>query len=75
MALNLGGGRQGHMALKMTAKEYRSQTGFALVPPHNPGNYPQIMGKDQEQSLGTEKFRKNQMLFQKYTAVDGSLKK
>ena len=28
----------------------------------------------QEQALGTEKFRKNQALFRKYTAVDGALK-
>ena len=43
--------------------------------PHNPGNYPQSIGSAQEQSLGTEKFRQNQALFRKYTAVDGALKK
>ena len=51
------------------------QTGFAFVPPHNPGDYLQIMGSAQEQALGTEKFQQNQALFRKYTAVDGFLKK
>ena len=51
------------------------QTGFAFVLPHNPGEYPQIMGSSQEQALGTEKFRQNQALFQKYTAMDRELKK
>ena len=51
------------------------QTGFALVPPHSPGDYPQIMGSTQEQALKTEKLRQNQALFRKYTAVDGALKK
>ena len=32
------------------------------------------MGSAQEQALGTEKFRQNQVLFRKYTAVDGFLK-
>ena len=41
----------------MTAEEYKAQTGFAFVTPHNPGDYPQIMGSAQEQALGTEKFR------------------
>ena len=51
------------------------QTGFASVPPHNPGDYPQSMGSDQEQAHGTENFGQNQALFCKYTAMDGSLKK
>ena len=51
------------------------QTGFAFLPPHTPGNYPQSMGRSQEQTLRTEKFRQNQLLFQKYTTVDGALKK
>ena len=59
----------------MTAEEYTEQTGFAFLPPHNPGNYPKSMGSAQEQALGTENFRQNQALFQKYTAVDGALKK
>ena len=41
---------------------------------HNPGDYPQSMGKSQEQALGTENFRQNQALFRKNTAVDGALK-
>ena len=73
--LNIGGGQYGHLALTMTAEEYRAQTGFAFVPPHNPCNYPQRMGNTQEQALGTEKFRQNQVLFRKYTAVYRDLKK
>ena len=33
------------------------------------------MGSAQEQALITEKFRQNQALFRKYTAVDGASKK
>ena len=33
------------------------------------------MGNAQEQALGTEKFRQNQALFRKYTAVDRAFKK
>ena len=40
---NLRGGRHGHLTLVMTSKEYRTHTGFAFVPPHNPGDYPQSM--------------------------------
>ena len=50
------------------------QTGFEFVSLHNPGNYPQSMGRSQEQALGTEKFWQNQELFRKYAAVDGALK-
>ena len=53
---NLGGGRHGHLAPKMTTKEYMEQTGFAFVPPHNPCDYPQSIGSAQEQALGTENF-------------------
>ena len=74
VASNLGGGRHGHLALTMKAKYYRSQTLFAFFLPHNPDDYPQIMGNTQEQALGTENFRQNQALFRKYTAVDGALK-
>ena len=35
---NLKGGWHRHLALTMTAKEYRKQTGFAFVLPYNPGN-------------------------------------
>ena len=59
----------------MMAEEYMEQIVFAFVPPHNTGDYPQIMGSAQEQALGTEKFRQNQALFQKYTAVVGAFKK
>ena len=75
VASNLGGDRHGHLALTMTAEEYTEKTGFAFVPPYNPGDYPQSMGSAQEQALGTEKFRQNQALFQKKNAVDGALKK
>ena len=42
--------------------------------PHNHGDYPQIMRNPQEKALLTEKFRKNQALFRKYTAVYKALK-
>ena len=74
VASNLGGDRHGHLALTMTATEYRAHTGLVFLPPHNPGNYPQSMGNSQEQALGTEKFQQNQALFRKYTAMDGALK-
>ena len=61
--------------MTMTAEEYKAQTVFVFVPSHNPGDYPQIMGRSQEQALGTEKFQQNQVLFRKYTDVDGALKK
>ena len=59
MVLNLGGGRHIHLALTMTDDEYRVQTGFAFVPPHNSGKYPQSMGSAQEQALRTKTFRQN----------------
>ena len=49
VALNLGGGRHGHLALTRTAYKYREQTGFTFVPP--------IMVNAQEQALGTENSR------------------
>ena len=70
--LNLGRGRHGHLAMKIG--EYMDKTGFVFVPPHNLGNYPQSMGSAQEQALVNEKFRNNQAMFRKYTAVDGALK-
>ena len=54
-------------------EEYMEQRGFNFVPPQNPGDYPQSTGSAQEQALGTEKFRQNQALFRKYTAVGGAL--
>ena len=59
----------------MTAEEYMEQTRFEFMPPNNPGNYPQRMESAQEQALGTGKFQQNQVLFCKYTFVDGYLKK
>ena len=75
MASNLAGGRHGHLALTMTAVEYRALIVFVFVLPQNLGDYPQSMGSYQEQALGTEKFRQNQALFRKYTPVDRALKK
>ena len=74
VASNLGGGRYRHLALTITAAEYVEQAGFAFVPLHNPGNYPQSMDSSQEQALATEKFRQNQVPLRKYTAVDWALK-
>ena len=48
--------------------------GLEFVPPHNPSNYLPTIGNTQDQALGTEKFRQNQALFRKYTAIDGDLK-
>ena len=59
----------------MMDEEYMEQTGFDFVPPQNTSNYPQSTGSAQEQALGTEKFRQNQAMFRKYTAVEKSLKK
>ena len=75
VASNLGGGRHGKLTLTMTDKDYMEQIGFAFLPPQNSCNFPQSMGSAQEQALGTEKFRQNQALFRKYTAVDVALKK
>ena len=75
VSLNLKGGRHEHLALTTTHEDYASQTGFAFVPLHNPGDYPPTTGNAQYQALGTEKFRQNHALFRKYTAVDGALKK
>ena len=58
----------------MKSKYYNTKTGFAFVPPHNPGNYPQSMGNSQEQAPGTEIIRQNQALFRKYTAVSVAFK-
>ena len=37
MASNLGGGRHGHLELKMNVKDYLAQIGHPFVPTHNPG--------------------------------------
>ena len=74
VASNLGGGHHRHLALIMTREDYTSQMVFPFVLPHNPGNYPPTAGNSQDQALGTEKFRQNQAMFCKYTAVDGDLK-
>ena len=65
----------GVCVLKPWRSEYAAQTSFTFVLPHNPEDYPPTMGKAQDQALRTQKFRQNQPLFQKYTAVDGALKK
>ena len=72
---NLGGGRHRYLTLPITSEDYKSQTGFSFVLPHNPGNYPPTIGNSQDQTLGTENFQQNQALFQKYTAADRALKK
>ena len=74
MASKLGGGGHGQLVLTTTDEEYMSQKRYAFVPPHNPGNYPPTMGTTQEQAIEIERFRKNQALFRRYTAVDESLK-
>ena len=74
MASNLKRGRHRQLALTMTAEENKIQTGFAFVPSHNPRNHLQSIGNSKEQALRTEKFRQNQALFRKYTAVDGTFK-
>ena len=63
VALNLRGGRHGHLALTMTAEEYRAYMLFSFVPLRNSGEYPHSMGNSQEQVLGTEMFRQTQALF------------
>ena len=75
MVLNLVKGRHGNLALTMMDEDYRAQTGFAFVPPHNPCDHPQSMGSSQEQALGTEKLQKNQALLCRYTTVEEALKK
>ena len=74
VALNLRGGRHGHLILTMAAEDYMEQTGYAFVPPQNPGNYLPTMGTAQDQAFGTERFRKNQTHFRRCTAEDGELK-
>ena len=58
----------------MTYKEFKKNMGFSFVLPHNPGNYPQIVGNAKEQALGIETFPQNQAFFRKYTAVGGAFK-
>ena len=45
-----------------------------FLPPHNPRNYPPTMGTDQEQVLVSERFRQNQALFRRCTAVERTIK-
>ena len=45
------------------------------MPLNNLGNYPPTLGNTQDQVFENEMFRQNQALFQKYTAVDGGLKR
>ena len=74
MALNLRGDRNVHLTLTTIAEEYMAQTVYMFVPPNNPDNFPPIMGNAQEKVLGTERFKKNQSLFRRYTALEGALK-
>ena len=74
VASNLGGGQNGHLMLTMTSAEYTSQTGFKIVLPQNPVNYPPTMVTAQKQVLRTEEFQQNQAMFRKYNAVDGAVK-
>ena len=74
MAPNLGEGHHGYLTLTMTGEKYTEQTGYAFVPPNNLDNYPPRTGTTQEQALGTEKFRQNQELLKKYTAMDRAIK-
>ena len=74
VASNLRGGRHSHLAITMTLEEYLDQTVHTFIQPHNPGNYPPTMGTSQQQALGTERFQKNQSLFQHCTAVYGAIK-
>ena len=71
---NLIGGRHGHLALTITSKDYAAYTSFVFILLHNSGNYPPTMGNSQYLALGTERFRKNQAMSPKYTAVDKTLK-
>ena len=75
MSLKLGGGRHGHLTVTMKSEEYMAHTGFAFVMSYNLGNYPTTNGNGIEQALRTDEFQQNQVLFQKYTAVDQALKK
>ena len=51
-----------------------AQTGYAFLPLHNPGDYPQTMANSQEQAIRTKRFQQNQPLFRRCTAVDGAIK-
>ena len=48
---------------------------FRVCAATQPGQLTPTMGNAQDQALGTENLRQNQVLFRKYTAVDGALKK
>ena len=61
-------------SLIMTDEKNMEHTWYAFAPPHNPGYYPPTMRSTQEQALETERFRQNQALFRRYTAVDKALK-
>ena len=51
-----------------------SQTGYAFVPPHNPGNYPPTTVTAEDQAPAIKRLQKNQALFRRCTAMDGALK-
>ena len=50
VALNIRGGRNGHLALTTTMEDYLSQTVHIFVSLHNPENYPLTMGTAQRAS-------------------------
>ena len=47
IALNFGGRRHGHLAIKMTTEDYLEQVGHVFVPPRNHFDYPPMMGTPQ----------------------------
>ena len=74
VASNLGGGRNGHLTINMTAEDYLAQMVHIFVTTNNPRDYPKTMGTAQEQALRTKRLRQNQALFQCCTAIDRSTK-
>ena len=75
VASNLGGGQHRHLALTITTKDYMAHMGYVFVPSHNPISYHPMMVTAQEQALRTERFKKNQYLFIRCTAVGVAIKK
>ena len=47
---------------------------YAIVPPHNINDYPPTMGTSQKKAIGTKRFRQNQALFVRCTAVETAIK-
>ena len=55
VAPNLGGGRHVYLVLTITTENYLAQTGYTVVPIHNPRDYPPEMETSKEQALGTKR--------------------